>query len=90
LNDYEDQYDDYIIPLLRRMINLEELILYLLIIRVDSTYVDGIQLHDDILIYMPRLNKFTFSINTGILGEDTKIHFSSDEYSNLLICLLLY
>jgi hypothetical protein len=81
LDDYEDQYDDHIIPLLRRMINLEELILYLLVMRDDSTYIDGIQLYDDILIYMPRLNKFTFSINTGILSEtDMKLHFSSNEY----------
>jgi hypothetical protein len=63
------------------MINLEELILYLLVMRDDLTYIDGYQLHDNILIYMPLLNKFTFSMNTGILSEEgTKLHFSSDEY----------
>jgi hypothetical protein len=79
LNDFEEQYDNQIISLLQRMINLEELALSLLVIRVDSTYVDGIQLYDDILIYMPRLNKFTFSINTGVDMESIKIHLASNE-----------
>jgi hypothetical protein len=73
-------YDDRIIPLLRRMINLEELILFLLIARFDSTVIDGIQLYDDILINMPRLNKFSFSINTHcIVKNNIKIDFISNE-----------
>ena len=48
------------------MSNLEELTLFLLIYRYDSTYNDGNQLYDQILIHMPRLNKFNFSINTSI------------------------
>ena len=58
-------YDNLIIPLLRRMINLEELILFLSIIRADKNYIDGDQLYDDILVYMPRINKFTFNIETN-------------------------
>jgi hypothetical protein len=80
-NDYQPYYEEKIIPVLRRMINLEELTLFLVLIRVDSTYIDGIQLYDNILIYMPRLNKFTFSITTGvnIENENIKIAFSSNE-----------
>ncbi|CAF1147435.1 unnamed protein product [Rotaria sp. Silwood1] len=72
-------YDDQIIPLLRRMINLKELTLFLLVLKNDSIYIDGIQLHDQILIYMPQLNKFTFSINTVIVNEDIKIDRPSNE-----------
>jgi hypothetical protein len=48
------------------MINLEELQLYVFVIRFDSTYIDGIQLFDEFLIYMTQLNKFTFSIKTRV------------------------
>ncbi|CAF4615608.1 unnamed protein product, partial [Rotaria socialis] len=34
-------YNDRIVPLLRRMLNLEELTLFLSIIRNESTYFDG-------------------------------------------------
>ncbi|CAF3914460.1 unnamed protein product, partial [Rotaria sordida] len=79
LNTYEQEYDNQIIALLNRMINLEELILFLLVIRVNSNYIDGIQLNDDILIHMPRLKKFAFSINTGAIIENTKIRLQSNE-----------
>ncbi|CAF4082841.1 unnamed protein product [Rotaria sordida] len=72
-------YDNLIIPLLRRMINLEELILYLSIIRSNKNYIDGSQLYDDILIYMPRLNKFTFNIHTNVDKKNVEIAFSSNE-----------
>jgi hypothetical protein len=61
------------------MINLEELILFLSILRVDSSYVDGIQLYDDILIYMPLLKKFTFSIDTSVLCKNVKLNLPSNE-----------
>ncbi|CAF4894152.1 unnamed protein product [Rotaria socialis] len=65
-------YNDRIVPLLRRMLNLEELTLFLSIIRNESTYIDGTQLHNDFLINMPRLNKFIFSIHTYIIND--RIH----------------
>ncbi|CAF1370316.1 unnamed protein product [Rotaria sordida] len=68
-------YDKLIIPLLCRMINLEKLILFLSIIRFNSTFIDGIQLYDQFLIYMPRLNKFTFNIITVVVNNN--IHLSS-------------
>jgi hypothetical protein len=61
------------------MINLEELILFLKIIRINSNYIDGIQLYDDILIYMPQLRRFTFSIETRVVNENNKIILSSNE-----------
>ncbi|CAF0811928.1 unnamed protein product [Adineta ricciae] len=70
-------YDDVIIPLLRRMINLEELILDLSIIRSNKNYVDGIQLYDDILIHMPQMNKFTFNLYTNVDKNNVGINFSS-------------
>ncbi|CAF4036142.1 unnamed protein product [Rotaria sordida] len=72
-------YDNLIIPLLRRMINLEELKLFLSVIRFDSTYIDGIQLHDEVLIYIPRLNKLTFSIDTILFNNNIKIDHRSNE-----------
>jgi hypothetical protein len=65
VDDFCDYYDELVIPLLHRMINLEQLILFLHVLRDNLICVDGIQLYNDILIYMPRLNKFIFSINTG-------------------------
>jgi hypothetical protein len=61
------------------MINLEELKLYLRIKRLDSTYIDGVQLYDQILNYMTRLNKFTFSIDTKICNEDVTFELQSNE-----------
>ena len=61
------------------MINLEELILYLTVIRHDSTYVNGVNLYNEILIYMSQLNKFTFSIDSYVANESIVTNFSSNE-----------
>jgi hypothetical protein len=61
------------------MINLEKLKLYLSILRVNSTYIDSTQLYDEILIYMPRLKKLYFSIDTGVLNKNIKIDLPSNE-----------
>jgi hypothetical protein len=60
------------------MINLEELMLFMSIIRSNKNYIDGNELYDDILIYMPRLNKFTFNIYTNV-DKRVEIAFSSNE-----------
>ena len=44
------------------MINLEELNLSLLVLKSNSTYIDGIQLYDQFLTYVTKLKKFTFNI----------------------------
>lgn len=59
-------YDSLIVPLLCRMINLEQLTLYLSALRFDSTYIDGIQLYDQFLNCMTRLKAFKFNIRTRI------------------------
>ncbi|CAF1120106.1 unnamed protein product [Rotaria sordida] len=74
-----DKYDNFVVPLLRRMINLEELKLYLSILRINSTYVNGVQLYDDILIYMPRLKKFYFCIEASVYNKDIRIDLPSNE-----------
>ena len=73
-------YDDRIIPLLHRMINLEQLILFLFVVRINSNVIDGIQLSDGILIHMPRLNKFTFSIDTELrIKNNVKVDIATKE-----------
>ncbi|CAF3046244.1 unnamed protein product [Rotaria sp. Silwood2] len=64
LDWYTSCYDNKIVPLLRRMLNLEELTLFISVIRTESTYINGKQLYDEVLIHMPRLNKFTFIIHS--------------------------
>ncbi|CAF1087004.1 unnamed protein product [Rotaria sordida] len=76
-NDTWD-YDNLIVPLLCRMINLEELKLFLLVTRFNSTYIDGIQLYNQFLIYMTQLKKFTFCINTEAYNE-VKVELPSNK-----------
>lgn len=61
------------------MTNLEELTLLLSILRVDSNYIDGVHLYDEILIHMPRLNKFTFSIVSQTINKNIKIDLPSND-----------
>ncbi|CAF0910116.1 unnamed protein product [Rotaria sordida] len=58
-----NEYDNQVIPLLRRMYNLQDLTLY---IQIDerNRFVDGIQLENDILIYLSKLQTFVFYICT--------------------------
>ena len=61
------------------MSNIEELTLFLSILRNESTYIVGTQLYNDFLVYMPRLNKFTFSIYTQIINNDIDIDLPSNK-----------
>ncbi|CAF1244453.1 unnamed protein product [Adineta steineri] len=76
---FVNHYDDLIVPLLRRLINLEELKLYLLVNRSYSSYIDGIQLYDQFLIYMTQLKNFAFNITSEIHDKDIKIELQSNE-----------
>jgi hypothetical protein len=69
-------YDKLIVPLLQRMINLEELNLYLSI-RGKQTFVDGTDLKKNILHYMSQLKKFSFRIRSNIY-LDNEINFPSN------------
>jgi hypothetical protein len=61
------------------MINLEELQLYLEVVRIDASYIDGIQLYDQFLIYMTQLHKFTFNIETNISRSNLRVELPSNE-----------
>ena len=62
------------------MINLEELSLFLGIIRWDSTgYLDGVQLRDSVLRHMPRMKKCHFSIETTIVQSDSDLVLASND-----------
>ncbi|CAF4603369.1 unnamed protein product [Rotaria sp. Silwood1] len=76
--DETDAYDNQVIPILRRMTYLEKLTLYIRI-RNRSTFVDGTNLHEDILIHMPRLRKFSFHIATEIRFDDSVHHLSDND-----------
>ena len=76
-------YDEQIVPLLRRMSDLEDLTLFLPIRRQDSTFMDGNQLYNDVLSSMTRLQKFSFSIQTQLINQDIGMFLST---SRLLIC----
>ncbi|CAF3425536.1 unnamed protein product [Rotaria sp. Silwood2] len=85
-NWYTYCYDNEIVSLLRRMLNLEELTLFLSVIRTESTYINGKQLNDEVLIHIPRLNKFTFNIHTHVINNNIKIDLpSNDDIRNSFI-----
>jgi hypothetical protein len=71
-----DAYDQLILPLLHRMLNLEELHLSLLI-WTRQTFVDGNNLKLNILNHLPLLKKFSFNIVTN-----TRVYNQSNLPSN--------
>ncbi len=64
-------YDSLFVPLLCRMIKS--------VIRFDSIYIDGIQLYDQFLIYMTKLKKFTFYINTVVSNFRARLELPTNE-----------
>jgi hypothetical protein len=74
-----DSFTSLIASLLSRMTNVEELQLYIFLIRFDSTYIDGIQLFVEFLIYMTQLNQFTFSIRTRVSSFKDLLELSRNE-----------
>ncbi|CAF3182870.1 unnamed protein product, partial [Rotaria socialis] len=61
------------------MSNLAELTLFLFVKGINSTHIDGIHLNDEILVRMPRLNKFTFSITTRVYNRTSNIFLPSND-----------
>ncbi|CAF4762804.1 unnamed protein product [Rotaria socialis] len=61
------------------MSNLAELTLFLFVKGINSTHIDGIHLNDEILVRMPRLNKFTFSITTRVCNRRSNIFLPSND-----------
>ncbi|CAF3393366.1 unnamed protein product [Rotaria sp. Silwood2] len=58
-------YDQLIVPLLHRMLNLEKLDLHLNNVVRNKGCIDGNSLKENIINYMPQLNKFTFNIRSS-------------------------
>ncbi|CAM4939986.1 unnamed protein product [Rotaria socialis] len=71
-------YHEFVL-LFRRMSNLEELTLFLFVKKMNSTYIDGTRLNDEILVRMPRLNKFTFNITTLVCNRRSHIFLPSND-----------
>ena len=61
------------------MTNLEELYLFVSVMRLNSTYVDGIQLYDQFLLHMPELREFAFNIRTIVFNDNPAIELPSNE-----------
>ncbi|CAF1618770.1 unnamed protein product [Rotaria magnacalcarata] len=92
-----NEYDTRVLPLLRRMIKLEELTLD---ITNDerTSFIDGTQINDEILVHMPCLRKFIFHIRTKVelrhlthyaSNEDIQRTFSNIGYQQVC-CVLNY
>ncbi len=90
-----DDYDKLIIPLLHRMMNLENLDLFLRINR-DVGLVDGNELKKNIINHMQQLNKCTFNIysrrchpvQTNLpLNEETQHIFQYFPVSEIISCI---
>lgn len=60
---HTEVYDSHVVPLLRRMISLKQLMLCLTATH-RTAFIDGIHFENEILIHMPRLQKFIFNILT--------------------------
>ncbi|CAF3205849.1 unnamed protein product [Rotaria socialis] len=78
-------YESSIVPLLRRMSNLEELSLQISVRRLRSTYIDGYQLFNDFLKYLTKLNKFNFNIHSYIISGIENNILSNNDIRNSFI-----
>jgi hypothetical protein len=91
LTSYRDTrgYDILVLPLLRRMLNLEELTLYLYIMG-GSTFISGDDLENEILIHMPQLHTFSFYMASQNVIADLNIRISNVDieqtYINVKYC----
>jgi hypothetical protein len=71
-------YDELIVPLLHRMLNLEKLDLQFVVYR-DKGLINGNDFKEDIINNMARLNKFTFNIRL-FNYHPNQINIPSNEY----------
>ncbi|UJR34875.1 hypothetical protein I4U23_027653 [Adineta vaga] len=75
-------YDTNLLPLFRRMSNLEKLTLYLRI-KDQDRFVDGTLLQNEILVHMPHLHWFTFYICTYINTDGLQDQLSSEDIQRI-------
>ncbi|CAF1303127.1 unnamed protein product [Rotaria magnacalcarata] len=73
-----DEYDNQVVPLLHRMCNLEDLTLYIQI-KERNRLVDGIQLENNILLHLSKLEKFAFYICTVTSANHPSNFLSNDD-----------
>ncbi|CAF1211818.1 unnamed protein product [Rotaria sordida] len=78
-----DIYDAQIPRLFRRMSNLEELTLYITI-EDRTTFIDGTDIYNEILVHMPRLHLFNFCICTDTKKDLLAHHLSKDDIQQTL------
>jgi hypothetical protein len=76
--EISNEYDTYILPLIRQMKYLEELSLYVTV-KHQSTFIDGTHLKNEMLIYLPQLQIFTFNIKTGCEFLSNEIYMQSND-----------
>ena len=90
-------FDEFILPLLHRMLNLEKLDLTLNISR-NTTFIDGNSLKINIMNYMPRLEIFKFNIystfnihnQSYLLSSEDIRHTFNNFKNNQIICSIDY
>ncbi|CAF2898294.1 unnamed protein product [Rotaria sp. Silwood2] len=73
-----DTYDNRILPLFRRMLNLEELTLNITVVN-RTTFIDGTFIYNEIFVHMPRLHMFYFYICTDTETDRLVRHLSKDD-----------
>ena len=88
-------YDELIVSLLHRMVNLEKLDLYLKIDR-NKEFISGNDLKENIINYLSRLKKFTFNIHLFthisnqinlLLNESIQCTFKDFKDNRIISCV---
>ncbi|CAF5159199.1 unnamed protein product, partial [Rotaria magnacalcarata] len=88
-------YDELIVPLLLRMLNLEKLHLHLIIF-CKNTFIDGNLLKRNVMNHMPQINKFTFNIRSSmslrnqinlLSNEDIQYTFNDFQNNQIISCV---
>ncbi|CAF3012613.1 unnamed protein product [Rotaria socialis] len=73
-----NEYDNQVVRFLRKMCNLQDLTLYIQI-KERNRLVNGIQLENNVLIYLSKLQTFGFYICTFTSGNHTATSLSNDD-----------
>ncbi|CAF4477034.1 unnamed protein product [Rotaria sp. Silwood2] len=79
-----NEFDNLVVPLLRRMSNLEKLTLSIRV-RERNSFIDDTYLHNYVLSQMPHLHTFTFDIVTDFVTINQQFKPSSDDIRRTFI-----
>ncbi|CAF1146455.1 unnamed protein product [Rotaria sordida] len=77
-NCLTDAYYNKILPLLRRMLNIEVLNLNLILDNL-TTFIDGKHIYNEIIVHMSKLNRFNFCFCNFIELDHLVHHLSKDD-----------